>query len=74
MVTASFGPNGLEEAPDRALPYRHSDVLVPWSRLQYLEPLAPGGGIDANIDEMAHYALFQIGDGATSGHRLVSTQ
>jgi CubicO group peptidase (beta-lactamase class C family) len=74
MVTASFGPNGLEEAPDRALPYRHSDVLVPWSRLQYLEPLAPGGGIDANIDEIAHYALFQIGDGTTSGHRLVSTQ
>jgi CubicO group peptidase (beta-lactamase class C family) len=74
MVTASFGPNGLEEAPDRALPYRHSDVLVPWSRLQYLEPVAPGGGIDANIDEMAHYALFQVGDGTTSEHRLVSTQ
>jgi len=74
MVTASFGPNGLEEAPDRALPYRHSGKLVPWSRLQYLGPLAPGGGVDANINEMANYALFQLGDGTTSGHRLVSTQ
>ena len=74
MVTASFGPNGLEEAPDRALPYRHSGELVPWSRLQYLGPLAPGGGVDANINEMANYALFQLGDGTTSGHRLVSTQ
>ena len=78
MTTASFGPLGLEQSADRALPYRHDtvlgDVLVPWGRLQYLEPLAPGGGIDANIDEMAHYALLQVGDGTTSGHRLVSTQ
>ena len=78
MTTASFGPFGLEQAPDRAQPYRHDAVLdevpVPWGRLQYLEPLGPGGGIDANVDEMAHYALLQVGDGTTSGHRLVSAQ
>jgi CubicO group peptidase (beta-lactamase class C family) len=78
MTTASFGPLGLEQAPDRAQPYRHDAVLgevpVPWGRLQYLEALGPGGGIDANVDEMAHYVLLQVGDGATSGHRLVSAQ
>jgi CubicO group peptidase (beta-lactamase class C family) len=51
-----------------------ADVLVPWSRLQFLGPLGPGGGIDANISDMARYALLQIGDGTVSGGRLVSTQ
>ena len=78
MTTASFGPLGLEQAPDRAQPYRHDAVLdevpVPWGRLKYLEPLGPGGGVDANVDEMAHYALFQVGDGTTSEHRLVAAQ
>jgi CubicO group peptidase (beta-lactamase class C family) len=76
MTTATFGPHGLERAPDRALPYRHDallgDVPVPWRRLQYLEPLAPGGGIDANVGEMAHYALLELGDGTIFGHRVVS--
>jgi CubicO group peptidase (beta-lactamase class C family) len=78
MTTASFGPRGLEQAPDRAQPYRHDGVLrqmpVPWSRLQYLEPLGPGGGIDASIDEMARYALLQLDDGTMFGDRILSTQ
>ncbi|MGA8401224.1 MAG: serine hydrolase domain-containing protein [Stellaceae bacterium] len=78
MTTAAFGRRGLEQAPDSAQPYRHDaglgDVAVSWSRLRYLEALGPGGGIDANIDDMARYALLQLGDGASSGHRLVSAQ
>jgi CubicO group peptidase (beta-lactamase class C family) len=78
MTMASFGPLGLEQAPDRAQPYRHDGVLgqvpVPWSRLQYLEPLGPGGGIDASVDEMARYALLQLDDGTMFGHRILSTQ
>lgn len=78
MAAAAFGPHGLEQAPNRAQPYRHDavlgEVMVPWGRLHYLEPLAPGGGIDANVDEMAHYALLQVGNGTISGHRLVSAQ
>jgi CubicO group peptidase (beta-lactamase class C family) len=76
MTTASFGPNALEQAPDRARPYRHDAVLgevpVPWGRLQYLESLAPAGGINASVDDMARYALLQIGNGTNSGARLVS--
>jgi CubicO group peptidase (beta-lactamase class C family) len=78
MTTASFGPLGLEQAPDRAQAYRHDAVLgqvpAPWGRLQYLESLAPAGGIDASVDEMMRYALLQIGDGTISGRRLVSAQ
>ena len=78
MTAASFGPLGLEQALDRAQPYRHDAILgevpVPWGRLQYLEPLGPAGGIDANVDEMARYALFQLGDGTMSGHRILSAQ
>ncbi|HVH82200.1 MAG TPA: serine hydrolase domain-containing protein [Stellaceae bacterium] len=78
MTTASFGPRGLEQATDRAQPYRYDavsgDVRVPWGRLQYLDPLGPGGGIDANVDEMARYALLEISDGTISGHQLVSAQ
>ena len=78
MTTASFGPLGLEQASDRAQPYRHdavlSEVPVPWGRLDYLGSLAPAGGIDANVDEMASYALLQLGDGTVSGHGVLSTQ
>jgi len=49
-------------------------VPVPWSRLQYLEPLGPGGGIDASVDEMARYALLQLDDGTIFGYRILSTQ
>jgi CubicO group peptidase (beta-lactamase class C family) len=76
MITATFGPRGLEQAADRAQPYRHDatsgDVPVPWARLQYLESLAPGGGIDANIDDMARYALLQLRDGTVAGQRVLS--
>lgn len=78
MTTASFGPLGLEQAPDRAQPYWHVAVLgevpVPWGRLQYLRSLAPAGGIDANVDEMANYALLQLGDGTMSGQQVLSAQ
>ena len=78
MTMASFGPLGLAQAPDRAQPYRHDGVLgqvpVPWNRLQYLEPLGPGGGINASVDEMARYALLQLDDGTMFGHRILSTQ
>lgn len=76
MKAAAFGPLGLEQAPDRAQPYHHDDavgeVAVPWSRLRYLDPLGPGGGIDANIDDLTRYALLQLGDGTASGQLLVS--
>jgi len=76
MTTASFGPYALAKAPDRARPYRHDavfgDVPVAWDRLRYLDPLAPGGGINASIDQMARYALLQVGTGTIAGHRLVS--
>jgi CubicO group peptidase (beta-lactamase class C family) len=78
MTAASFGPLGLEHAPDRAQPYGHNAVLgevpVPLGRLRYLQPLGPAGGIDANVDEMAHYALLQLGDGTISGHQVLSAQ
>jgi CubicO group peptidase (beta-lactamase class C family) len=78
MATASFGSLGLEQASDRAQPYRREDGLgnvpVPWSRLQYLQPLAPAGGIDATVDEMSRYALLQIDDGKTSATEVLSAQ
>ena len=78
MATASFGPLGLEQAPDRAQPYRHDavsgEVPIPWSRLQYLQALAPAGGIDASVSEIADYALLQLDDGMLAGRRVVSAQ
>ena len=78
MTTGSFGPHGLEQAPDRAQPYRHESVFgqvpVPWGDLQYLEPLGPAGGINASAADMAQYALFQLGDGTISGRLVVSLQ
>lgn len=78
MTGASFGPHSLEHAPNRAVPYRHDmlfgAVRVPWGRLQYLQTLAPAGGINANVDEMARYVLLQLNGGAMSGRRILSPQ
>jgi CubicO group peptidase (beta-lactamase class C family) len=78
MTAAAFGPDGLERASDRARPYRDetdaSGATVPWARLQYLGPLAPAGGIDASVADMARYALFQLGDGTISERRVLSAQ
>jgi len=49
-------------------------VTVPLGRLQYLNSLAPAGGIDANVDEMARYALLQLDDGTLSGRRVLSSE
>jgi CubicO group peptidase (beta-lactamase class C family) len=78
MTTAAFGPHALEQAPDRAQPYRHvlilGNVPVPWGRLQYLDPLDPAGGIGASVDEMARYALLQLDGGTILGRRVLSPQ
>jgi CubicO group peptidase (beta-lactamase class C family) len=78
MTTASFGPRGLEEAADRAQPYRQGavsgEVPVAWSRLDYLQPLGPAGGINADIDDMARYALMQLDEGLSSGERVLSAE
>jgi len=39
-----------------------------------LQALAPAGGIDASVSEIADYALFQLDDGMLAGHRVVSAQ
>ena len=50
------------------------EVPVSWNRLQYSQSLAPAGGIDANVDETARYALLQLDDGTVFGHRMISAQ
>ena len=78
MTTASFGPSGLQRSTDGAQPYQHEQVSghtkVPWGRLEYLDPLDPAGGIDASIDDLTRYALFQLGDGMMQGRRLLTAQ
>jgi CubicO group peptidase (beta-lactamase class C family) len=78
MRAVAYGPRGLEQVSDRALPY-HNDAVggqmpVPWARLQYLDPLAPGGGINAGIDAMVRYAMLQLGDEMVARHRVVSAE
>jgi CubicO group peptidase (beta-lactamase class C family) len=47
MITASFGPHGLETAAERAQPYRHDpvsgDAPVPWRRVSILWPIRTRG-------------------------------
>jgi len=78
MTTASFGPDGLQHVTDGAQPYQYysfaGQVPVPWTRLGFLRPLAPAGGINASVTDMARYALFQLGDGTASGQRVVVAQ
>jgi CubicO group peptidase (beta-lactamase class C family) len=77
MSIASFAPSALEQATDAARPYSYDalgQIRVPWSRLDYLGPLDPAGGIDASVSDMARYALFQLGDGTICGRRVISAR
>jgi CubicO group peptidase (beta-lactamase class C family) len=78
MTAASFGPSGLERTTDTAHPYQHDSAFgqlpVPWTRLAYLDPLGPAGGIDTSIVDLTRYALFELGDGMMSGRRVLSAQ
>ncbi len=78
MKSASFGVDAIQGAADHAQPYV-PDILqgaapMPYADLQkkIIDLIGPAGSINANVLDMAQYALFQLGDGSFNGKQIVS--
>jgi CubicO group peptidase (beta-lactamase class C family) len=82
-----FGPIGMERttldidealrSPNHALPHTWDPVAadvaeVPPSFEHFATPIAPAGAVWSNIEDMARYAITQMGGVAPSGQRVVS--
>ncbi len=63
-------PHGLAEDGQDQSPNGHRGVrLWPW---RYLSSAAPAGSINSTARDLARYMLFQLGDGAVDGRRVIS--
>lgn len=77
MTSANFTVTDTEKTADYASPHA-LDVLAgvrPIPFFRNLGPIGPAGSINANVQDMAKYALFQLGDGTVAGaptQRIVS--
>ncbi|MHB8629820.1 MAG: serine hydrolase domain-containing protein [Aggregatilineales bacterium] len=78
MKSASFGVDAIQNVTDHAQPYLpdtlEGAVPMPYTDLQkkVIELIGPAGSINANVVDMAQYAMFQLGDGSFNGKQIVS--
>lgn len=74
MKSANFDVSTTQQASDYASPYA-LNVLTGNQPLYFfsgLKSIGPAGEINANVQDMAKYALFQLGDGTQNEQKLLS--
>jgi CubicO group peptidase (beta-lactamase class C family) len=74
MTHSNFSVTDSRKTADFAQPYglRHAAVVkVPFKNL---DAIGPAGSINSNIEDMARYVMFQLGDGSYDGRKLVSRE
>lgn len=75
MTGANLRVAEAQEAPDHASPhYRNLDgqtFMVPWCNL---DCVAPGGGINAGVRDLANWLHFLLGRGVFNGKSLLSPE
>lgn len=74
MNSSNFSVLDSQKSPDFAHPYskdEHSGAVaeVPF---HVMSAIGPAGSINSNVDDMARYAIFQLGKGKTGDRPLVS--
>ena len=74
MNSSNFSVADSQKNPDFAHPYRkdeHSGA-VSETPFHIMTAIGPAGSIDSNVEDMARYAIFQLGKGKTGDRQLVS--
>src|SRR5437660_7740277 len=74
MNSSNFSVVDSRKSPDFAHPYRkdeHSGA-VPEIPFHVMSAIGRAGSINSNVDDMARYAIFQLGKGKTGDRQLVS--
>ncbi|MDX1993964.1 MAG: serine hydrolase domain-containing protein [bacterium] len=76
MTTAVVTPEDYEAIDNHAVPHVLDirEGNQPVELLQGMALVAPAGAVFASAEEMAHYAILQLGDGTYNGEQVVSPE
>jgi len=74
MNSSNFSVVDSQKSPDFAHPYRKDEHNGEVSEIPFhiMSAIGPAGSINSNVDDMARYAIFQLGKGKIGEHQLVS--
>lgn len=74
MNSSNFSVVDSQMSPDFAHPYRKDEHSGAVSEIPFhvMSAIGPAGSINSNVDDMARYAIFQLGKGKIGDRQLVS--
>lgn len=74
MNSSNFSVVDSQQSPDFAHPYRKDEHSGAVSEIPFhvMSAIGPAGSINSNVDDMARYAIFQLGKGKIGDRQLVS--
>ena len=62
----------IEKTDDHATPYELKKEVVTKVPFHPLDAIGPAGSINSSVDDISHYAIFQLGDGTYADKRIVN--
>src|SRR5258708_2245367 len=74
MNATNFSVLDSQKSSDFAHPYRKDEHSAEVSETPFhvMSAIGPAGSINSNVEDMARYAIFQLGKGKVGDHQLVS--
>jgi CubicO group peptidase (beta-lactamase class C family) len=72
MNGSNFSVTESQKNTDYAHPYIEVDDKVQETPFHSLDPVCPAGCINSNVEDMARYAIFQLGKGKAGDQQIVS--
>jgi CubicO group peptidase (beta-lactamase class C family) len=74
MESSNFSVLESQKSSDFSLPYREDEKSGTVSEIPFhpLSAIGPAGSINSNIEDMARYAMFQLGQGKIGDRQLIS--
>lgn len=71
MTHSDLSVADIEKTDDHATPYELKKEVVTKVPFHPIDAIGPAGSINSSVDDMSHYAIFQLGDGTYDGKRVV---
>lgn len=74
MNSSNFSVLDSQKSSDFAQPYQKDEHTGVVSQIPFhpLSPVGPAGSINSNVEDMARYAIFQLGKGKVGERQIVS--
>ena len=74
MTASNFSQQDLQKSSDFSRPYRENEDTQIVSEIPFhaADNIGPAGSINSNVEDMARYAIFQLGNGKVNGIPIVS--